>query len=136
MSKEVEETINYFEDREISMKVDVDTDKLLKALGVTEEDSFDKQVYRMETLINRIKELEEKIKLCEDTGTKIINKKTFTDNFINKQVIRNKIEELRKHLKDVDYHDIEDSEERKFYKKEYMQTLMQIQVLNELLEEE
>ena len=64
MNKEVEEAINYFEDREISMKVDVDTDKLLKALGVTEEDSFDKQVYRMETLINRIKELEQKISIA------------------------------------------------------------------------
>lgn len=38
----------------------------------------------IETVLNYIEELEEKIKLCEDTGTKLINKKTLTDNFINK----------------------------------------------------
>ena len=75
------------------------------------------------TVLNYIKELEEKIKLCEDTGTKLINKKTLTDNFINKQVIRDKIEELEKEV--VDYR----CEENRI-------NVYQRRVLKELLEEE
>ena len=75
------------------------------------------------TVLNYIKELEEKIKLCEDTGTKLINKKTFTDNFINKQVIRDKIEEL---------------ESMKLLGGKVFQTIIEekIKILNELLESE
>lgn len=132
MSKEVEEAINYFEDREISMKVDVDTDKLLKALGVTEEDSFDKQVYRMKTLINRIKELEKGITRLKDKNKKLseeiidvkVNK--VTRNFIPKQVIRDKIEEIEKD-KDSKYYYM-------FYNERDIDKV--VYILTELLESE
>lgn len=95
---------------------------------------IEKNVYKIEIskgnfvdikeLYTKYKELEEKIKLCEDTGTKLINKKTFTDNFINKQVIRDKIEELKN--------------DKRFYEcfpEDYMAEIC-INILKELLESE
>ena len=52
------------------------------------------------------------------------------------QVIKDKIEELNKLLADIDYKDIEDKQEREFYKKEYYQVVAQLKVLGELLERE
>ena len=49
--------------------------------------------------------------------------------------IKDKIEELNKLLADIDYKDIEDKQEREFYKKEYYQVVAQLKVLGELLEE-
>lgn len=130
MSKEVEEAINYFEDREISMKVDVDTDKLLKALGITEEDSFDKQVYSMKTLINRIKELEKErdgiYADYQDLG------KAYYDS-IPKQVIRDKI----LYYKSFGIHKVNNGLIGENFS-EWTEYVMQdeIDILNELLESE
>lgn len=52
------------------------------------------------------------------------------------QKLKDKIEELNKLLTDIDYKDIEDKQEREFYKKEYYQVVAQIKVLKELLKEE
>lgn len=56
--------------------------------------------------------------------------------FIAVQKVKDKIEELNKLLADIDYKDVEDKQEREFYKKEYYQVVTQIKVLKELLKEE
>lgn len=58
------------------------------------------------------------------------------NNYIPVQKIKDKIKELNKLLTDIDYKDIEDKQEREFYKKEYYQVVAQIKVLKELLKEE
>lgn len=73
MSKEVEEAIKIVENIKIGL------------MNFNELINDNKEIMdSVDTVLNYIKELEEKIKLCEDTGTKLINKKTLTDNFINK----------------------------------------------------
>ena len=49
------------------------------------------------------------------------------------QKVKDKEEELNKLLADIDYKDVEDKQEREFYKKEYYQVVAQIKVLKELL---
>lgn len=55
-------------------------------------------------------------------------------NVILVQKVKDKIEELNKLLADIDYKDVEDKQEREFYKKEYYQVVAQIIVLKGLLE--
>lgn len=50
----------------------------------------------LDTVLNYIEELEEKIKVCTDTGAKLIDTKFIKNNYIPKQKIRDKIEELEK----------------------------------------
>ena len=83
-----------------------------------------------ETVLAYIEELEKENKFLRDENN------IYRNETVGKKRIRDKIKELEEHLKDVDYHDIKDTAERNFYKKEYMQTFMQIQVLNSLLEGE
>lgn len=75
------------------------------------------------------REINRRIKL------KIENEKIVDTQFIYKQKIKNKIEKLHKLLADIDYKDIEDEQEREFYKKEYYQVVAQIKVLQDLLDE-
>lgn len=58
---------------------------------------------------------------------------TYQGNSIPVQKIEDKIEELNKLLSDIGYRDIEDKQEREFYKKQYYQVIAQIKVLKELL---
>lgn len=87
----------------------------------------------IDTVLGYVKELEEKIKLCEDSGAKLINKKTFTDNFINKQVIRDKI----LYYKSFGIHKVNNGLIGEKFS-EWTEYVMQdeIDILNELLEEE
>ena len=62
-------------------------------------------------------------------------KKIVDTRFIYKPKVKDKIEKLHKLLADIDYKDIEDKQEREFYKKEYYQVVAQIKVLKELLDE-
>ena len=74
MSKEVEEAIEEIKNNIAEVKYEEHNGRQYTACYID----------TLETVLNYIEELEEKIKLCEDTGTKLINKKTLTDNFINK----------------------------------------------------
>ena len=50
MNEEEEKAIKYYQNKEVSLSVDFDTEKLLKALGITEEDSFKNHQIRFKTL--------------------------------------------------------------------------------------
>ena len=75
------------------------------------------------------REINRRIKL------KTENEKIVDTQFIYKPKVKDKIEKLHKLLADIDYKDIEDKQEREFYKKEYYQVVAQIKVLQELLDE-
>lgn len=75
MNEEEKKAIEYYQNKEVSFSVDFDTEKLLKALGITEEDSFENHQIRFKTLLNLIerlqkeneelrKELNEENKIC------------------------------------------------------------------------
>ena len=58
MNKEEREAIEYYQDKEISFGVNFDTEKLLRSLGITEEDSFENHQIRFKTLLNLIEKLQ------------------------------------------------------------------------------
>lgn len=58
MNKEERKAIEYYQDKEISFGVNFDTEKLLRELGITEEDSFEKHQIRFKTLLNIIEKLQ------------------------------------------------------------------------------
>ena len=58
ISKEQKEAIEYYQNKEVSLSVDFDTENLLKALGITEEDSFENHQIRFKTLLNLIEKLQ------------------------------------------------------------------------------
>lgn len=55
---EEEKAIKYYQNKDISFSVDFDTKKLLEALGITEEDSFENHQIRFKTLLNLIEKLQ------------------------------------------------------------------------------
>ena len=58
LSEEEKKAIEYYSNKEVSFSVDFDTEKLLKALGITEEDSFENHQIRFKTLLNLITKLQ------------------------------------------------------------------------------
>jgi translation initiation factor 2 beta subunit (eIF-2beta)/eIF-5 len=58
MNKEERKAIEYYQDKEISFGVNFDTEKLLRTLGITEEDSFENHQIRFKTLLNLIEKLQ------------------------------------------------------------------------------
>ena len=58
LSEEEKKAIEYYSNKEVSFSVDFDTEKLLKALGITEEDSFENHQIRFKTLLNLIAKLQ------------------------------------------------------------------------------
>lgn len=54
---------------------------------------------------------------------------------VSKDKIRKTIEEIKELLKQIDYHDIKDKNEREFYKKQYMQYVVARNILQGLLED-
>ena len=60
LSEEEKKAIEYYSNKEVSFSVDFDKEKLLKALGITEEDSFENHQIRIKTLLNLIAKLEKK----------------------------------------------------------------------------
>ena len=58
MNEEEKKAIKYYQNKEVSLSVDFDTEKLLKALGITEEDSFENHQIRFKTLLNLIEKLQ------------------------------------------------------------------------------
>jgi hypothetical protein len=105
MNEEEKNAIEYYQNKEVSFSADFDTEKLLKALGITEEDSFQNHQIRFKTLLNLIEKLQK-----ENEELEISNKYTIhlTDkqynavienaqNDINQkwiQKVKDKIEEI------------------------------------------
>lgn len=58
MTEEEKKAIEYYSDKEVSFEVDFDTKNLLKALGITEEDSFENHKIRFKTLLNLITKIQ------------------------------------------------------------------------------
>lgn len=58
LSEEEKKAIEYYQNKEVSLSVDFDTEKLLKALGITEEDSFENHQIRFKTLLNLVEKLQ------------------------------------------------------------------------------
>ena len=54
---------------------------------------------------------------------------------VSKDKIRKTIEEIKELLKQLDYHDIKDKNEREFYKTQYMQYVVARNILQGLLED-
>ena len=74
MNEEEKKAIEYYQNKEVSFSVDLDTEKLLKALGITEEDSFENHQIRFKTVLNLIEKLQkenEELKNQEATQRKI-----------------------------------------------------------------
>lgn len=65
MNEEEKKAIEYFKNKEISFEFEIDGDmeKLKSALGITEDDDFDKQVLRVKTLLNLIEKQQKEIEL-------------------------------------------------------------------------
>lgn len=62
LSEEEKKAIEYYSNKEVSFKVNFDIKKLLKDLGITEEDSFENQQIRIKTLLNLINKLQKENK--------------------------------------------------------------------------
>ena len=110
ITKEQKEAIEYYQNKEVSLSVDFDTENLLKALGITEEDSFENHQIRFKTLLNLIEKLQkenEELKEIYRSEKKMKNEyiKLYQDlllkeNVIPIQKIKDKIEELNKKEKE------------------------------------
>lgn len=102
MNEEEKKAIEYYQNKEVSFSVDFDTEKLLRALGITEEDSFENHQIRFKTLLNLIEKIQkenEKLKnklLDTLEGQKVIKEETpryIKENYIPIQKVKDKIEE-------------------------------------------
>ena len=128
MNKEEKNAIEYYQNKEVSFSADFDTEKLLKALGITEEDSFQNHQIRFKTLLNLIEKLQKENeefkkeierqkdintvinekgldknyeKALEKTMTKFL-KNNIANDFISKQTVKDKIEkEIKYHEKNI-----------------------------------
>ena len=103
MNKEERKAIEYYQDKEISFGVNFDTEKLLRALGITEEDNFENHQIRFKTLLNIIEKLQKENEhlhreINRRIKLKIENEKIVDTQFISIQKIKDKIEELNSRL--------------------------------------
>ncbi len=95
MNKEEKKAIEYYQNKEVSFSVDFDTEKLLKALGITEEDSFQNHQIRFKTLLNLIEKLQKENEELKKYKEYYSSAKQLVDNnYIHKQKVKDKIEEL------------------------------------------
>ncbi len=108
MNEEEKKAIEYYQNKEVCFSVDFDTEKLLRALGITEEDSFENHQIRFKTLLNLIEKIQkenEKLKnklLDTLEGQKVIKEETpryIKENYIPIQKVKDKIE------KEIKYHE-------------------------------
>ena len=95
MNKEEKNAIEYYQNKEVSFSADFDTEKLLKALGITEEDSFQNHQIRFKTLLNLIEKLQKENEELKKYKEYYSSAKQLVDNnYIHKQKVKDKIEEL------------------------------------------
>ena len=97
MNKEEKKAIEYYQNKEVSFSVDFDTEKLLKALGITEKDSFENHQIRFKTLLNLIEKLQKE----NEEYSKQLDLDYVDKNYISKQKIKDEIEELKGKLEDI-----------------------------------
>ena len=108
MNEEEKKAIEYYQNKEVSLSVDFDTENLLKALGITEEDNLENHQIRFKTLLylieklqkenEELKEANEYNKILLDMNNNFtIDKKTgnYKWNVIEIQKVKDKIEELK-----------------------------------------
>jgi hypothetical protein len=134
MNKEERKAIEYYQDKEISFGVNFDTEKLLRELGITEDDSFENHQIRFKTLLNLIEKLQKeneelKNKLLDTLkGQKVIKEETpqyIKENYITVQIVKDKIRH---------YQELQDNYTKKYDEiNEGLQAM--INVLQELIEE-
>ncbi len=93
MNKEERKAIEYYQDKEISFGVNFDTEKLLKTLGITEEDSFEKHQIRFKTLLNLIEKLQKENEELKTDNYELNNRITDLLENISIQKVKDKIEE-------------------------------------------
>ncbi len=97
MNKEEKKAIEYYQNKEVSFSVDFDTEKLLKALGITEKDSFENHQIRFKTLLNLIEKLQKE----NEEYSKQLDLDYVDKNYISKKKIEDAIEELKGKLEDI-----------------------------------
>lgn len=97
MNEEEKKAVEYYQNKEVSLSVDFDTENLLKALGITEEDSFENHQIRFKTLLNLI----EKLKKENEEYSKQLDLDYVDKNYISKKKIEDTIEELKGKLEDI-----------------------------------
>ena len=97
MNKEEKKAIEYYQNKEVSFSVDFDTEKLLKALGITEKDSFENHQIRFKTLLNLIEKLQKE----NEEYSKQLDLDYVDKNYISKKKIEDTIEELKGKLEDI-----------------------------------
>ena len=97
MNEEEKKAIEYYQNKEVSFSVDFDTEKLLKALGITEKDSFENHQIRFKTLLNLIEKLQKE----NEEYSKQLDLDYVDKNYISKQKIKDEIEELKGKLEDI-----------------------------------
>lgn len=126
MNKEEKNAIEYYQNKEVSFSADFDTEKLLKALGITEEDSFQNHQIRFKTLLNLIEKLQKENEELKKYKEYYSSAKQLVDNnYIHKQKVKDKIEELKAQYKTA----LEENSTEAFILK------CQITILQELIEE-
>ena len=126
MNKEEKNAIEYYQNKEVSFSADFDTEKLLKALGITEEDSFQNHQIRFKTLLNLIEKLQKENEELKKYKEYYSSAKQLVDNnYIHKQKVKDKIEELKAQYKT----ELEENSTEAFILK------CQITILQELIEE-
>lgn len=124
---EEEKAIKYYQNKDISFSVDFDTKKLLEALGITEEDSFENHQIRFKTLLNLIEKLQkenEELKHKYDKALSDLIK--IKKEQIPVQKVKDEIEELEKNTEDYFFY--------KLTSKDIRKTI--VAILQELLESE
>ena len=97
MNKEERKAIEYYQDKEISFGVNFDTEKLLKTLGITEEDSFEKHQIRFKTLLNLIEKLQKENEELKADNYELNNRITDLLENISIQKVKDKIEHYHFH---------------------------------------
>ena len=140
MNKEERKAIEYYQDKEISFGVNFDTEKLLRALGITEEDNFENHQIRFKTLLNIIEKLQkenEELKFeersrifgkCGEVEIHDVINRTLSNDYISVKKIKDKIKEEKMPLTIVG-----GIRNKKIL--EYGISLGRMQVLQELIEE-
>lgn len=74
-----------------------------------------------------------RIKYCNELEKDLFE--NCSNYVVSKDKIKKEIEEIKEILKQLDYHDIKDKNEREFYKTQYMQYVVAKNILQGLLED-
>ena len=137
ISKEQKEAIEYYQNKEVSLSVDFDTENLLKALGITEEDSFENHQIRFKTLLNLIEKLQKENEELKEINNELEAEKNEAIRRYNFETIpikkvKDKIEELNNNRQYLSQ--FKDYKEKDYTNEEVVNNC--VEVLQELLESE